>query len=701
MTVGTVPSTFSPIKRPEELFSGEGPSLFKSLIDKTKSFINNRPNLLSQLAQSGQSTAMGHISIARNTLQLTNGDSVPLAGLGPTAITFGADVIISSAFSVQAIARLKRASDLRAGGESYIAGADIARGILQSFSASLLFSSRLVSSVKTIISESDTLVVDAIFETTSRALHLISSSFLILFRTVQGISNGLRFSEVKKLLGKIHKVQSPLGPSLKKVQKVAEYILIKRVHSTPQLAFEKLLKTTKDTQSLKQRLSKAALAMAERVLQEAMKEQNLKASKGEIKMLAKELLSEIDKCKMKEELRQLLKLEKGGSPHEEILSSLSVSELFGLGVEAELRSAKKELKFSASSSSAALKLAKEALGNDLLSRLESSDPYIKASALKEATELVEKLESDLRSNRNITACRIVANSIGIAAAVITSIYTAGVGALVGAFVFLSSSVFSNVLDIATIDRSLRDSSSVGKYDLWLLRIAFVLGMVSLVASIVLISILSWGTVPLVFAVAAGATALMTTGVVYYKTMKKKQRLEAASPTLGYLKKQISKYQNDLPIDTTIRSLIKKLPKNERRKVKVELAQSSGIHEPLERRLSQNDMALDTEHTFAEKFFEKCPDDESVRKAALKIWKKTRSEAMRGLYERLKASPEIGIQTALDFYKTSLTPEERGEFLAGLYHVHAKTLASWHFHKDPILCRDLLTAIEKASTSKNS
>src|SRR5690606_11886040 len=155
---------------------------------------------------------------------------------------------------------------------------------------------------------------------------------------------------------------------------------------------------------------------------------------------------------------------------------------------------------------------------------------------------------------------------------------------------------------------------------------------SMIASVVLISVLSWGTVPLVFAVLAGAATLLTTGYVYYKMQQKKQRLEEDFPTLEYLKKKISIKPQESPIDDAKRSLIKRLAKDNRKKIKQELAKSAGIVEGSRRELSEEDRALDAEHTFAEKLFERSPHHNAAGKAALKIWKESRSEAMRGLYE---------------------------------------------------------------------
>ena len=674
-----------------------GPSMFTDLMKRVKS-LTSSTTLLSQSAITGQSICLGEENAARGISHLAMGDPSSNAGMIPISLLYGVSSVVSSVFAKQSHNRYIRAEHIGWEREKVHAAIDVTRGSLQTIFSALNVTSRVLSAVKIFQKRANPRYFNRMLSAAARGMHILANTFLGLYQVTLITSNVLSLRNVSNLSNKLSKQSASSTELVEQAKKTADF-LSKRISATPLSTLKKIMAKHGDSPAkVKEHLSKVAAKAGKECVLSAVKEYNLEMSKTGSEELLTFLLAEMDKSDLRSFIKQSLKLTNLDGKMAEIVNQLTPSELFGLAVESQSRNIKKELKFSTSTSSAALEMAKACKEGKLSERLHSQDPFIVKGALKEVEALLKKVQDDLRLSKWIHGSRIFVPIVNLVGSILSAIYTGSIGALASSAVFLSSNFMTCGIDLAVITKNLRDTGSVGKYDEWIPIAEAALIIIATASSIALLSLFSFGTVPLVLAFVGGTISLINSCLIYRSIRQKRARLENEKPTIESIKKRCSTLKKESVLDADMRALIKKLPKLQRRALKQQIALQAGSRADGERNLSEEDAILDKDHNFAEKLFLQDPFNASVIKAAHKLWKTSKSQAMRGLYERILSQESVSKEQLHEYFHTKLSADEKSSLLHSIYLSRAKKDFSWHFQKMDLSIAQLVSAISSLKTA---
>lgn len=680
-------------------------AMFTDLIKRVKSLTVNSPRL-SQSAISTQSAVVRELNAARGITHVTLGDGAHSAGMIPMTSLYAVNMFVGSAIMHRAYARYIRADHIGWKKESLHSSFDMVRGGMHATTAAILCSSRIISSINILLKKHDRHFTHAILSSAARSFHILGNFFLCLQQVAFGASDVLSLSNVRNFSHKLSKKQDIVsGSPLEKAQKITDFIS-KRLSASPHSIIKKLMEKCGGSEDkVKEYLSKSAMKAAKRCVDSAIVEYEIKISKKDKEGLSCSLIAEMDKGDLSSFIKESLNLTNlQDTVEKELVDHLTPTQLWGLAIECQAKATKKELKFSTSTTVAALQMAKLSLNDDLTSRLRSDDSFIAKGALKEAEGLISKILSDLSINQGIHATRIIICIINFIGSVVSAIFTGGMGAVAAAGVFLTSNLLGCGLDLTIVQKNLKDKTAVGKYDEWIAGAAIALIVISTLASIVLMSFFSFGAVPLVLVIVGGGISLTTAMIAYRKIAEKRALFQKENPTLDYIKKKSFSLKKESPIDAEMRGLIRKLPKLKRRALKEQIAKEAGVVAEGSRSLCQKDQKWDEDHTFAERLFEKDPFNQTIIKASKKLWNASKSQSIRGLYDRLLVADSVSVDQIHEYYQTRLSREEKESLLQSVYLSRAKKDYSWHFQKMDVTVGQLIsgiTALEKCGSFKKN
>ncbi len=453
-------------------------------------------------------------------------------------------------------------------------------------------------------------------------------------------------------------------------------------------------------------------------------------SKKECEGLATRVLQEADTLLQgqKEEILQSLGFQGEDLHKSSFISSLSMTEVLGLEVSTIRKNAQAQSRMAKATSGDCVHAVKLALTARLPERLASSDEVVREQALSEAKSLVEKVEKELYSNKQWNAILCIAAVVGLVATVFAFVLTGGVAPLVVGALFILSSLLMQYIDLwVFLKPGLTSSSAPGKYDKTVVSVNAALGALSLVAVIVLASVFSLGTAPLITALIIGVCWLITSGATLYYLDKKEKRFHRENPSLQSLKEElfskegvctrigktlfpfafhsIEKKESD-KLDEEVISLFKKLPKADRRAIKMRLAARALSPISAERTLqTEEDRQLDGDglhprddgnHRFGERFFYKDPFDPLVKKAVHKaLQKQPASIALRGLSLRLDQQ-NGNASEVVSYFNEQLSYAEKEIVRKEIYFCRAKTLVGrvYQEKKEGMTRKDLAELIEQ-------
>lgn len=686
----------------QDLLGAEGkssvcnPAMFTDLMKRVKSFTSNI-TLLSQSAITGQSICLGEENAARGMSHIAMGEPSSNAGMIPISLLYGVSCFVSSVFTKQSYNRYIRAEHIGWKREKLHAALDVARGSLQTTFSAVNVSSRALSAVKVFLKKGNPDFCNRTLFAAAKAVHILANSILGVFQMSLITSNALSLRNASNLANKLAKQSGSISPEIIEQSRKTLDFISKRISATPLSTLKKIMVKHGDSAAkVKEHLSKVAAKAGKGCVLSAVKEYNLTLSKTGSEELLTFLVTQMDKSDLSPFIMQSLKLTNLDDKMADLVNQLTPSELFGLAVESQSRNIKKELKFSAATSSAALEMAKVCKEGKLSARLRSKDPFIVKAALKEAEELLKKVQSDLTLSKGIHGTRIFVSIVNLIGSILSAIFTGSIGALASSGVFLSSNIMSCGVDVAVITKNLRDTGSIGKYDEWIPIVEASLIVIATASSIVLLTLFSFGIVPLILASIGGGISFANSCLVYRSIRQKRARLEKEKPTLESLKKRCLTMKSESLLDSEMRTIIKKLPKSQRRSLKQQIALQSGYRADGVRNLSGEDAILDKDHNFAEKLFLQDPFNATVIKVAQKLWKSSKSEAIRGLYERLVSQEDVSTQQIHEYFQTKLSAEEKTSLLHSVYLSRAKKDFSWHFQQMDVSIGQLVSAISSVN-----
>lgn len=504
------------------------------------------------------------------------------------------------------------------------------------------------------------------------------------------------------------------------VQEFMKFLTEKRLGVSPENTLQKMLKAYSNSpsgvsqgkvrQELKASCMDSTKTWIKAMIKEAEKLPGSPASSISEKdcgQIAEKLLAELDNfTEHKDELIQSLGFNE--SMDKELLSfvkTLSFTELLGLDlktVKREKRKEKKLAEFVGGSVVTALIKAKE---SGLTERLASSDPVIQAAALEEAQGILKDAQSTMRVGLFNSWCLLIAGVIGVAATIATFVFTGGIGAIVAGVLFLACALAMLFPDVIFLRSSQVAEGQPGSLDKWLLGFSTTVAIISLFAAIILGSVFSMGTVPLVLAVVIGLLWLGNNLYSLDRLIKKEERFALNNPTCQSLAMRLQVKTGAEQIDPLVMDQFKKLSKEERKAVKAEAVKLQSIDPSAERSLSESDKELDRGYNFGVEFLKAHTSDAAVLRAVEKAYEFARSDTLRGLYDRLKnisksfVVDEAAIQEIKDFFAERLTSEQQTLVAQNIYNKRAKKASSRSF--ECIKLSDLKKALIAVSSAKKT
>lgn len=228
----------------------------------------------------------------------------------------------------------------------------------------------------------------------------------------------------------------------------------------------------------------------------ALREEALASEAEHLKILMKEDgVPEIDERKRREIVSSLMRKEYGDNAQEQLVS------LGGEWRIAKLQAMRKLKVESLTSKACAEKLFGENV---------------------DSAALVHEMKSAMNKSFWINLGLVVAGVVGVAATIGAFIATAGLGPLLVTLAFLVASLMLTGIDGYTLHQEISSEGVEGRFDKKMLAISSAISIASFIGSIVLVSVLSLGIVPLISSIVIFAVWLGVNGKVWSALNAKEQ-----------------------------------------------------------------------------------------------------------------------------------------------------------------------------------